>query len=226
MKFERNHKLIEIECERAIVVGDIHGDYTTFSKVKNFIDKYFVVIFLGDYADRGEFGIEIIEEVYELTKKQNVVALKGNHEDYSENGFPNFSPCDLIREAEIKKKSWKQYFHNFFKNFIDSLYLAAILNEKYLLIHGGISSKIKSKKDLSHPTKEIEEDVLWSDPYNGDGEYPNPRGAGVLFGKNITDTICKILGIEKIIRSHEPIKAINGVFYEHNEKVLTINSTT
>lgn len=227
MLIEKNGKLIEIECDKSIIVGDLHGDYKTFSKIIKLIRKNIVIIFLGDYADRGEYGVEIIEKIDKLVEKnKNIIALKGNHESYSKDGIPNFSPCDLINEVEIKKGNWNEYFKKFLINFINKLYISAILNNKFLLVHGGISLKIKNRNDLSNPTEKIEEDILWSDPFDGKGEQPNPRGAGVLFGKDVTETICKRLNVEKIIRSHQPYKTINGIFYEHDKKILTINSTS
>ena len=92
-------------------------------------------------------------------------------------------------------------------------------------MHGGISSKINDYNDLKNPSIEIEKDILWSDPFEGYGEYPNRRGIGVEFGVDITNKFTRKLNIKKIIRSHEPRKAVYGPYYEHNGKVITVNST-
>ncbi len=34
---------------------------------------------------------------------KNVIALMGNHEDFTTTGEPNFNPCTLIDEAEAKR---------------------------------------------------------------------------------------------------------------------------
>ena len=97
------------EIDQIIIVGDLHGDYESFRRVRNlFNPKQDYVIFLGDYADRGPKGIEVIEGIKELVKKYpaKVIALKGNHEDYTERGKPTFTPCDLIGEAEEKRGGW------------------------------------------------------------------------------------------------------------------------
>jgi predicted phosphodiesterase len=230
---ERKGKLVEVlDCEKVIVVGDLHGDLEAFeSIVKLFegdikIHKNVCLIFLGDYADRGDFGVEVIESLKMLMKKyqENVIALKGNHEDYNDNGEPKFYPCDLKYEVLSKRGDWLEYFNKDLKDFFSSLPIAAKYNS-YLFVHGGISSKIKNWEDLIKPSTSIEEDVLWSDPFEGYGEHSNPKGAGVLFGKDITERVLFNLKLEKIIRSHEPKKALKGIFIEHDKKIITISST-
>lgn len=220
-------KIIDSEnFESIIVVGDIHGDYESFRRIRElFNPDRDIIVFLGDYADRGDMGIEVIEGINELIETYNdrVIALKGNHEDYR-NGEPYFQPCTLIYEAEYKRGGWINYYNTFLKSFLNKLYLAAKF-QRILFVHGGISSKIKSIKDIENPTPEIEEDILWSDPHPGIGEYPNYRGAGVEFGEDITNEICKILEVDYIIRSHEPRKALNEPYIEHNGRIITISST-
>ena len=212
--------------KRLVVVGDIHGDLGAFKLVLKSVNlREDGLIFLGDYADRGPHGIEVIEGVESLIDKYsgNVVALKGNHEDYVD-GEPNFMPCTLIAEVERKKGEWDVYFKRNLEPFLNSLYLAAVIPGWFLFVHGGISSKIKSLSDFESP--EVEEDVLWSDPFDGYGEYPNRRGAGIEFGEDVTKEVCERLGVKSIIRSHQPRKALEGPFYQHGRRVVTISSTS
>ncbi|MFH7880861.1 MAG: metallophosphoesterase family protein [Candidatus Aenigmatarchaeota archaeon] len=222
-------KLAFIESEKVIVVGDLHGDYDSFLKTKEFLEEDdYIIIYLGDYADRGSSGVEIIEDLIKIREKfrNRILALKGNHENYNKYGYPNFYPCDLIREVELKRGDWREYYEKTLKNFFDSLPLSAI-NEKMKMffVHGGISSGIKSLENLKYPSKRIEECLIWSDPIEEYGEFYNPRGAGVLFGYNVTNNFCIKFGVEKIVRSHEPRKALYSPVYEHNNKVITISST-
>jgi len=223
-------KLAEIEdLESLIVVGDLHGDLESFNKILNIWkdDKNNYIIFLGDYADRGSNGLEIIEKLNKLKNKENVILLKGNHEDYDENGNPLFSPCDLIRGVESKYSYWNSYFSNHLNPFFNSLYLAAIAQKDILFVHGGISSKIKSWKDLKYPSREIEEDIIWSDPDQFEnGEHPNTRGTGVEFGVDVTEKVLNELNAKLVIRSHQPNLAFNGPNFTHNNKVVTISSTS
>ena len=75
---------LEGNYEKAIIVGDTHGD---FKSTKKIFDEYFnpekdLLIFLGDYVDRGAYQIENI--LYLFLKKiqfpKNVILLRGNHE--------------------------------------------------------------------------------------------------------------------------------------------------
>jgi serine/threonine-protein phosphatase PP1 catalytic subunit len=216
--------------DRLIIVGDIHGDIDTLNKLIFKINpKRDGILFLGDYADRGESGIEVIATVSSMKSKnpQNIFLLKGNHEIYDENGNPHFYPCTLISEAEKKKGNWLDYYQTQLKPFIESLALAAIIPGCCLFVHGGISNKLVDIESLRNPTAEMERDVLWSDPFDGSGEKPNAKrgGAGVEFGFDVTLKVCRLLGVKKIVRSHEPKKASKGPYYMHHRKVITVSST-
>lgn len=215
------------DFDQLIVVGDIHGDYESFQKIRSqFNPEKSYLIFLGDYADRGDRGVEVISGVqYLIRKYSNVIALKGNHEAYID-GQPTFTPCDLIHEANAKKNGWIEYYNKELKSFINHLYLAAVIPETALFLHGGISSRIRYLKDLRQPSKQTEIDVLWSDPFEGYGEYPNSRGIGVLFGRDISKNVCLRLDVKRIIRSHQPRKAKDKAHIEHCKRVITISSTT
>lgn len=215
--------------DRIIVAGDIHGDYKTFQQIHDsFHPQQDYLIFLGDYADRGREGIEVINGIKKLmiNYPRQVIALKGNHEDYSKDGTPRFMPCDLINEVGKKRSSWNTYFMEDLTPFIDKLYIAALMSGSILFVHGGVSSKIQSITDLKNPSRSVEEDILWSDPFDGFGEYPNMRGAGVMFGQDISNKICHMLHAKIIVRSHQPRKAWQGPYTEHNGRVVTISSTT
>jgi diadenosine tetraphosphatase ApaH/serine/threonine PP2A family protein phosphatase len=233
MKMSQN-KLFELtsetlsETHRVLVAGDIHGDYESLRGIRRlFNPERDHLIFLGDYADRGPKGIEVIDGVGELVRKypSRVTALKGNHEDYTEDGRPKFMPCDLMREASEKRSGWRTYFLDELKPFIDELYLAALVQGEVLFVHGGVSSKVKGFNDLRQPSKRVEEDVLWSDPFEGYGEHLNVRGAGIMFGKDVSEEVCRRLSLKRIVRSHQPRKAKEGPCVEHDGKIVTISST-
>ena len=58
--------------------SDIHGNIALFNKILEFLKPDDTVYFLGDAADRGKDGWEIIKNIYNDSR---FVYLKGNHED-------------------------------------------------------------------------------------------------------------------------------------------------
>jgi protein phosphatase len=108
------------------------------------------------------------------------------------------------------------------------LYNAVIVEERYLMVHGGIPPQAKSLEDLAyahkrHPKESLLEDMLWSDPNDDISETcASPRGAGRLFGRKITDGVLQSFGVQFLIRGHEP--CMEGYKINHNGKVLTIFS--
>lgn len=65
-------------------------------------------------------------------------------------------------------------------------------------------------------------DLLWSDPEEKNGWGISPRGAGYIFGEDITIKFLKLNGLDFIARAHQLV--INGFNWNHNQKVVTIFS--
>jgi hypothetical protein len=187
-----------------------------------------LLLFLGDYGDRGPKSMQVITGVSNLLDHypEQVIALLGNHEDYTKHGKPNFSPCTLINEVGSHQRSWELYFREVLCLFLCRLYLSVLIPNQILFVHGGISSRITEEKDLVRPSRKVVEDILWSDPGNLDGEYPNSRGAGVEFGSDITQLVCQRLNVSTIIRAHDPRKVLDGPCVQHNGQVITVNSSS
>jgi len=216
----------------AIIVGDLHGDLeslVSILKESRFIkrvnkEKIFIV-FLGDYGDRGENSIEVYYIILTLKSvyRENVILLRGNHEGPKDLGV---SPHDLpyfLRKRYGEK--WERIYVNL-RELFDFLPYSIIVKDKYLMLHGGLPEDISSIHDLSyayqnHPVKKDLEEILWNDPAEIEGSYPSPRGAGKIFGKDITMKILNKLNVKTLIRSHQPC---DGILINHEGKVLTLFS--
>jgi len=231
-----NGKMVEAQPKgEATVVGDIHGDLETLAQIlqsSKFIEKMHaeerpLLIFLGDYGDRGIYSPEVYYVVLKLkeTYPENVVLMRGNHEGPED---ILASPHDL--PAHLHRKfggEWSKAYEKL-RRLFDQLYNAVLVDEQFILLHGGVPSQAKSLEDLAyahkkHPQEAHLEEILWSDPEEDmRGTYPSPRGAGKLFGKDVTDKFLKMLNVKVLIRGHEPSEA--GYKINHDGKILTLFS--
>ena len=74
------------DYKRIISIGDIHGHYDKavelWEKIR-FNDGEDLLIFHGDYIDRGAESVRTLQFVKSLVEShENIIALKGNHENY------------------------------------------------------------------------------------------------------------------------------------------------
>ena len=68
--------------EKIFAIGDVHGCAGELRMLLNKLPltRDSVVVFLGDYVDRGPDSKQVIDTVLELREQCKVVTLKGNHE--------------------------------------------------------------------------------------------------------------------------------------------------
>jgi diadenosine tetraphosphatase ApaH/serine/threonine PP2A family protein phosphatase len=218
-----------------IIVGDLHGDLKSllyildetnfFSKIKTRDDT--LLIFLGDYGDRGIKSPEVYYFVLKLkeTFPEHVILMRGNHE-----GPPDLlaSPHDLPSHLERKfgKEGREAYMK--LRKLFNHLYIGVIITDMCVLLHGGVPSKATTVSDIrfaheTHPQKRHLEEILWNDPVNGiKGTIASPRGAGRLFGEDVTHKLLKMLNVKTLIRGHQSCP--EGYKLDHNQKVLTLFS--
>lgn len=215
--------------DRLLVLGDLHGDLPSLeAALRRFQPGSHYLVCLGDYADRGDHGVEVIQRLHALHRDapSRVILLKGNHELFTPEGTPLFRPCSLLEEATAKYGTWRRFLREQLTSFLSRLNLGVAVPGCALLVHGGVSSKVTSWAALEAAPPPLEEDLLWSDPQPNQGErYNRSRGVGVLFGPDVTQRVCDRLGIVYIVRSHEPLRASAGPVTDHAGHVITISST-
>ena len=95
-------------------------------------------LFLGDYVDRGSFGVEVLLLMFalKLNFPKSIVMLRGNHESLQMSSFFNF-------KEECERKYGLDVYDLFIESFY-SLPLACIVNKKFLALHGGFSPDLKT----------------------------------------------------------------------------------
>jgi serine/threonine-protein phosphatase 5 len=65
-------------------------------------------------------------------------------------------------------------------------------------------------------------EILWSDPCDSCGKFPNKRGVGIAFGPDITKNFLNKNGLKLVIRSHE-VKD-QGYEIQHGNNLITVFS--
>ena len=231
-----SERLVKLEpLGEALVIGDLHGDLEsliTILKSSGFMQKMTqrkdaTLIFLGDYGDRGAYSAEVYYAVLKLKLAfpEQTVLLRGNHEGPED---LIASPHDLPMQFQFRfKENWRTAYAKA-RELFAYLYTALLVEERCLMVHGGLSPNIKSIQDLAyanvaHPEQEFLEDLLWSDPNDIVKEVLySTRGAGKLFGKSVTEKVLRKIGVKILIRGHEPCE--EGFKINHNGKVLTLFS--
>jgi diadenosine tetraphosphatase ApaH/serine/threonine PP2A family protein phosphatase len=229
-------KLVKLKpAGEALVIGDLHGDIESLAVIlenSDFLkkmnkDKQTTLIFLGDYGDRGSQSVELYFAVLslKLAFPGQVVLLRGNHEGPSDlMARPHDLPIFLQRKF---KEKWAPVYDNIIELF-DCLYLAVYVEGRYLMVHGGLPSKIRNlqeiaKADELHPTKSFLEELLWNDPdEHVSGALPSSRGVGYTFGKDVTEEVLRKLKVKILVRGHEP--ADEGYNISHEGRILTLFS--
>lgn len=96
------------DYDKVVHIGDIHGCFEPLKKYfdENPYSEKSFYIFLGDYVDRGIQNKEVLEFLFDMMNKKNVLLLEGNHEKwlrmYSEDKI------DSIRSKEFTKYTMPQ----------------------------------------------------------------------------------------------------------------------
>ena len=128
------------------IVGDIHGQYNDLCNMMHKAGdpgKNLTYLFLGDYVDRGIFGLEVCILLFamKIAKPHSVLLLRGNHESRSMTS--SFTFRDEILER------YDNEVYEMFMDVFDLLPIAAYVSKKYLAVHGGISPELEKIEQIN-----------------------------------------------------------------------------
>jgi len=171
--------------EKIFAVGDIHG---TPNKVFALMDKVDIdrkrdlLIFIGDYVDRGTGSYEVVDYLVDLKRQvENIIFLKGNHEDMLLkylSGHDRFTYLinggQITLESYLKRKKPgdRHPVPESHMEFYNSLVLYHETRD-FLFVHAGIRKKIPINLQDAN-------DLLWIRSEFIDSDYD--FGKRVVFG--------------------------------------------
>lgn len=217
--------MVEVQAPVSIC-GDVHGqfeDLLMLFKINGYPDKK-KYVFLGDYVDRGDFNLEVITLLfaYKVLYPNDLTLLRGNHESRSTNIQYGFY-------TECKKRYSTVLFESFQMAFY-CMPLCALVNQKIICMHGGISEDLTRfdlmkliQRPCEIPDMSIIADLTWSDPNPEiSGYQDSPRGAAHLFGEDALKSFCRQLDIDLVVRAHQVIPA--GYEFFGDRHLVTIFS--
>lgn len=241
----------------AYVLGDIHGnfhDLLSFEKVLWRLGPTLTpanIIFLGDYVDRGQYGVEVIAYLF----SQKVLAptkfhlLRGNHELRAVQKMFHFhSQCLALFNETLGEEVWEAINEAF-----DVMPLSALIDDKILCVHGGIfpadlgGGHIESINKIPSPLRDPEKEsplaweILWNDPAHENGQGANGdlamalksnngfafnsrRGTAHIFSYGALQAFLERNKLSHVIRAHEVQQA--GFQLHQQGRLLTVFSSS
>lgn len=214
-------RMVVVEEDVITVVGDVHADIEALRKIEREIEG--LAVFLGDYADRGDYPVECYEKILELFLDGKALLLRGNHE--STGVYPHQLPYQL---GERLGEQGEEVYESLIRMW-SRMPFSAIVEGEIWMAHGGVPTKqcrigieTISRKEIEQPDEVTALEIMWNDPWEREecGENYN-RGVMYFFGTKVTDMLLEELGVKVVIRAHEPKKVLR---VEQKGRVVTIGS--
>ncbi|KAK7112195.1 hypothetical protein V1264_011684 [Littorina saxatilis] len=212
----------EVQCP-VTVCGDIHGqmyDLLELFRIGGYPpDTNY--LFLGDYVDRGYYSVEVISLLVALKVRypDRVNILRGNHETRMTSQVYGFYDEVMAKYGNVKV--W-----NLFMEVCDYMPITGLVAGKVFCMHGGLSPSIDTIDHIKTldriqeaPYEGPVNDFLWSDPEEIQGWGRSPRGAGHVFGSNITEVFLHSNDLSMVSRAHQAVN--EGYEWCHDRQVVT-----
>jgi Ca2+-binding EF-hand superfamily protein/diadenosine tetraphosphatase ApaH/serine/threonine PP2A family protein phosphatase len=220
-----------------VVVGDTHGQLTDlltiFKRIGTPSEKR-IFVFNGDFVDRGPHDVSLlfILLAWKCLMPKSVFLNRGNHEQRRMNERYSF-------EKHCRETYKSAVVYELIQLMFLSLPMATLINQKVLVLHGGLfpyddvtldelrqlpRGEIPKSSEDPPRADRLRQDMLWSDPREEEGWAASTRGAGILWGPDMTKKFVSKNDLALVIRSHEMVD--EGYLYWHDNKVVTLFSAS
>ena len=162
---------------RTFAIGDIHGRLDLLEDLVGRIEpgKEDILVFLGDYIDRGPRIVETIDYLIDLAKEVPCIFLRGNHEDMFLE-FLEFGTNKSLYFANGGMKTVESYLGG--ELFVSHTHVAHALSQKhrdfyanlrwyyedryYIYVHAGIRPGVPMFRQERHDLAWIRDDFIFS----------------------------------------------------------------
>jgi len=231
---------------KLVVAGDTHGQ---LQDVLFMFHEYGppsasnVYLFNGDIADRGPNSVEIflLLFAYFLADPSCILINRGNHESEDMNALTADDGGGFRDEVIQKYDPW---MYQQFVSMMMVLSICTVIQKQVFVVHAGLSRDdptLDFIRGINHTSATVPSlqatdmksvawvDFLWSDPVEERGMKPSDRGAGCLFGPDVTERFMKNNPpISLIVRGHQLPEEDEeaGHMMHHNKRVITIFSAS
>ncbi|EFJ11325.1 hypothetical protein SELMODRAFT_235294 [Selaginella moellendorffii] len=200
--------LLELEGP-VTICGDIHGQYWDLLTI--FQDGGFPpltnYLFLGNYVDLGKQSIETICLLlaYKIKYPELFFLLRGSHECASVNRiFGFYDEC----KRRYNVRLWLTFTDCF-----STLPFCALIDDKVLCMHGGLSPDLKSLdmiREIARPTDIPDAglvcDLVWADPDKEIRGWGMNNEHSYRFGADVVAEFLQKHDLDLICRAHQVVE--------------------
>ena len=211
--FQGEGRLIRLPQDKtAVFVGDTHGDREASQEVLDrFLEPGYVLVFLGDYVDRGpdsEGNLRVLLEA-KLRYPSQVFLLMGNHEGWAASPF---FPADFWH-------SLPPYLQREYAQALAHLALAAWHPKGLLALHGALPD-VEELDEIDKVTLGSGNwrHIVWGDWDDVPGYWAGDYFGRPTFGRDFFSEVMERLGLKALVRSHQP----HAPTYLFDDRCLTI----
>ncbi|KAH9376565.1 uncharacterized protein LOC144144797 [Haemaphysalis longicornis] len=228
------------------ILGDIHGNYRDLVCFEKALWRMGPVLtpanflFLGDYVDRGDHGVEVIAHLFaqKIIAPDKFFLLRGNHEVRSvQRMFTFHNECINKFGDRVGLEVWEQINACF-----DCMPIAAVVDTKVFCVHGGIpppwlgggflAAINQIPKPLNDPENQssLAWELMWSDPISDvvdnqrDFMANTKRGTAHMFSSEALEEFLNRNELSHVVRAHEVQQA--GFQVQQRGKLLTVFSSS